>query len=88
MTRIPLIAVVLALGACSTMEESQVAQADCKVAPVTTASATGVRPRKADPLDQRYAEMQLATSEYRRDRLSQPLGTFNNVEDALRDCNK
>ena len=78
-----------ALAGCATLQDENavpVARADCKVAPVTTASATGVRPRRVDPLDQRYAEMQLATSDYRMRRLQQPLGAMNNVEDALRDC--
>jgi hypothetical protein len=78
----------LALAGCATTDEASVplARADCKIAPITTASATGVRPRRVDPMDQRYAEMQLATSDYRMKRLQQPLGAMGNVEDALRDC--
>lgn len=78
-----------ALAGCATLQDESavpVARADCKIAPVTTASATGTRPRRVDPLDQRYAEMQLATSDYRMRRLQQPLGAMSNVEDALRDC--
>jgi hypothetical protein len=78
---------MMALAGCATVQDpTPLARADCRIAPVTTASATGARPRRADPLDQRYAEMQLATSDYRMRRLQQPLGATSNVEDALRDC--
>src|SRR4051812_37902956 len=83
------LAILIALGAagCAHLDsETPLAAADCRVAPITTASAAGVRPRKADPLDQRYAEMQLASSDYRMRRLQQPLGAMSNVEDALREC--
>lgn len=73
------------LAACATPGE-QVAAVDCKVYPVTAASATGRKP-SSDSLDQRYAEMQLATSEYRMRNLRQNGYNMNNVEDALRDCN-
>ena len=61
-------------------------QADCKVYPVTTASATGVRKPNVSPIEQRYAEMQLANSEYRMRNLRENGYDRNNVEDALRDC--
>ena len=80
---------VLSAAACAQLqtEPAPLAAADCKVAPITTASAAGARPRRVDPLDQRWAEMQLASSDYRMRRLQQPLGAVNNnVEDALRDC--
>src|SRR4051812_8314213 len=79
---------VFGVAGCATTDEQNlpVARADCRIAPITTASATGARPRRVDPMDQRYAEMQLATSDYRMKRLQQPLGAMNNVEDALRDC--
>jgi len=80
----------LSAAACASMpspEEAALAKTECKVAPITTASAAGARPRRVDPLDQRWAEMQLASSDYRMRRLQQPLGAVNNnVEDALRDC--
>src|SRR4051812_49600811 len=80
---------LLALAGCATVQDpTPLARADCRIAPITTASATGARPRRADPLDQRYAEMQLATSDYRMRRLQQPLGATSNVEDALRDCGR
>ena len=84
-----LILVALSAAACAQLQpdETAVAKAECQVAPITTASAAGGRPRRVDPLDQRWAEMQLASSDYRMRRLQQPLGAVNNnVEDALRDC--
>jgi hypothetical protein len=79
---------LLLAGACATQGE-QVAynSADCKVYPITTSSATGVRPPAVDSLEQRHAEMQLATSDYRFRNLRQNAYGMNNVEDALRDCN-
>ena len=81
---IALTATVLVAG-CATQPE-QVASAECKVQPITTASAAGVRKPQADSLEQRYAEMQLATSDYRFRNLRQQGYNMNNVEDALRDC--
>ena len=83
--RIPIaIAAVLAAG-CASQGDVQVAQAECKVLPVTTMSVTGRRPN-VSPIEQRYAEMQLATSEYRMRQLRERGMDMNNVEDALRDC--
>lgn len=73
------------LAACATPGE-QVAAVDCKVYPVTTASAAGVRKPSVSSLEQRHAEMQLATSDYRFRNLRQNGYNMNNVEDALRDC--
>jgi hypothetical protein len=75
---------VLAAG-CATQGE-QVAQADCKIAPITTASATG-RAKPVSPLEQRYAQMQLASSDFRMRQLAERGLMNNNVEDALRECN-
>ena len=88
MTRTLAIIAALAAAGCATLNDpnAQVAAADCKIAPITTASATGVRPRPADRLEQRYAEMQLASTDYRQRQLNQPLGAFNTTEEALRDC--
>lgn len=82
-----LAAAALALGACAHLDDpdAKLARADCKIAPLTLASATGGKPRQVDPLEQRYAEMQLASSEYRWRSYGRN-GPFNNVEDALRDC--
>ena len=53
--------------------------------PATTTSVAGRKPN-VSPLEQRYAEMQLATSEYRMRQLRERGMAMNNVEDALRDC--
>jgi hypothetical protein len=74
---------VLAAG-CATPGE-QVATADCKVAPIITSSYTG-KPKAVSPIEQRYAEMQLAHTDYRMRQLAQHGRVNNNVEDALRDC--
>jgi hypothetical protein len=78
---------LLALAGCATTGENMYAKNECTVAPITTASATGVRKPQPDSLDQRYAEMQLGTSDYRYRNLRQNGYNMNNVEDALRDCN-
>ncbi len=75
----------LALAGCASTGDYQAAQADCKVAPITTASATG-RYRPVDPLAQRQAEADLRSSDYRRQQLA--ANNFGTVEEALRDCNR
>lgn len=76
---------LLAAG-CASTQPTQVAQAECKIVPVTTASIAGKRDRTVTPIEQRHAEMQLATSQYRMANLQSQGLAFNNVEDALRDC--
>jgi len=84
--RLALAATTLILAAgCASTGETQVAQAGCKVYPVTTASAAGRKPN-VSPLEQRHAEMQLANSSYRMQQLRERGPVMNNVEDALRDC--
>lgn len=78
---------VLAAG-CATTENTQVASVDCKVYPATTASATGARRAPVSDIEQRYAQMQLASSDYRMRNLREHGLANNNVEDALRDCNR
>lgn len=74
---------ILALAGCAA-QETQVARADCKIAPVTTRSAVN-KPGPVTELDRRYAESQLRSSEYRRRELARnPLDST--VENALRDC--
>ena len=75
----------LVLGACATTENPQYAQNDCKVSPVVT---TGPNARaRVSPLDQRYAEMQLATSDYRlRELQRNPAYSQNNLEQSLNGC--
>jgi hypothetical protein len=78
-------AAALALAACSTTEEARYARNDCRVGPVVTTgpSATG----RVSHLDQRYAEMQLATSDYRfRNLQRDPSYATNNVEQGLAGC--
>jgi len=77
---------LFAAGCATTDEPTRLAQAECKVAPITTESATGVRSRNPSSIEQRHAEMQLATSQYRMQNLRTQGMVFNNVEDALRDC--
>jgi len=80
-------ALALAAG-CATDGNTQYAKADCKIVPITTASVAGGKTRPASSLEQRQAEMALATSEYRRTQLAQRGRFGNNVEEALYDCNK
>lgn len=76
-------ALAIALAGCAA-QETQLAKADCKIAPITTRSATG-RPGPVTELDRRYAQMQLGTSDYRRRQLDRN-GLNSTVEDALKDC--
>ena len=81
-------AVTFAVSGCAT-QDTQLAKADCKIAPLTTTSITGGNGRSkpaASSLDERYAEMGLATSQYRLSNLRRNGMANNNVEDALRDC--
>jgi hypothetical protein len=58
---------------------------DCKVAPVVTTgpAASG----RVTDLDRRYAEMQLATSDYRLRQLQRdPAYPTNNIEQSLNGC--
>jgi hypothetical protein len=85
---ISLSALALLAAGCATDAPTQVAQAECKLGPVVTTSATyGTKPLKpVSRLEQRYAEMQLANSQYRRQQYAQD-GLFNNnIEEAMRDC--
>ncbi|HYC36524.1 MAG TPA: hypothetical protein VEC19_08900 [Usitatibacter sp.] len=80
-------ALAIALSGCAASpENSQLAQAECKVAPLTAASATGRAHRSLTPIEQRYAEMQLANTEFRRRQLQERGLIDNNIEQALRDC--
>ena len=83
-----LLAAALFAAGCAS-QDVQVSQAPvtCKVAPITTASATDSSAKKpVSALRQREAEMDLASSQYRMQQLNRN-GIFNNnVEDALRNC--
>jgi hypothetical protein len=89
MTRIPvMLAVALAASGCAASGDAQVAAADCRVVPITTAGATGRAPRTLSPIEQRAAEMDLARTEYRQRQLRERGIHDNPVEDALRDCDR
>ena len=77
-------AALLAAG-CATDSAVRVARSECKVAPVTTYSASG-RTRPVSDIERRAAEMDLARSQYRFDNLARNGMDPNLVEDALRDC--
>ena len=74
----------LVLAACAD-QPTYTAQADCKAAPVTAQAAAGGKPRMNE-LDQRMAEMQLATSGYRQAQRERNPGYENNIERTLQDC--
>lgn len=75
-------------GCAATGESTQVSSADCKVVPMTTASYGGRAPRNVSAIEQRYAEMQLANTEYRRRQLQERGLVDNTIEEALRDCQR
>jgi len=75
----------LGLAGCATQGDTRVAQADCKVYPLVTTSATGITRKEVSPLEQRQAEGWLGTSNYRRQQLARNPAN-NNVEEMLRDC--
>ena len=78
----------LVLAGCAGSGDTRVASADCKVMPLTIASATGRAPKNVSPIEQRWAEMQLAGSDYRQRQLQERGMVGNTVEDALRDCQR
>ena len=80
----------LALAACASQQTqpTRVAQADCKVVPVTTESSTGNPPRHVTELQQRFAEADLASSEIRYRELARNGMYPNPIEEALKDCNR
>jgi outer membrane murein-binding lipoprotein Lpp len=88
MLALPVLATLALAGCASDGGNNQYAQADCKVYPITTASATGVRTPKADSLDQRAAEADLANSGYRFRSLARNGPAYNNMEDVIRNCDK
>jgi hypothetical protein len=79
------VAVATLAAGCASQGDVQVAQAECKVLPITTTSVAGRKPN-VSRIEQRYAEAQLATSEYRMRQLRERGLDMNNIEDALRDC--
>ncbi len=86
-TTLCLAAVALIAAGCAASPNTQVAQAECKIAPATTRSAASARAQPVDKLDQRRAEADLATSDIRRANLAHTPGIHGNLlEEALRDC--
>ena len=90
MTKSTLIAfLALAAAGCAGTPEGAThvaaAQADCKVGPVTRQGSVG-RPGRVDPLEQRFAELQLANSSVRYEAYRDRGMHSNNVEQILRDC--
>lgn len=79
------IAALFAAAGCASQGDTRLAQAECKVYPITTSSVAGRKPTNVSPLEQRYAEMQLASTDYRMRQLRER-GYDGNVEEALRDC--
>jgi hypothetical protein len=76
----------LAAYGCATTPD-QYAENDCKVAPVVTADSSLRHADRVTDLDRRYAEMQLATSDYRLRQLQRnPAYPSNNLEQSLNDC--
>src|SRR4029453_4052384 len=64
-TLFALSAVAPALAGCATQaENTQLAQAECKVYPITTTSVTGNKPEVSE-MRRRFAEADLASSSYR-----------------------
>jgi hypothetical protein len=76
----------IALAGCAGYGDTQYAKAECKVVPMTTVGAAGVRTSRVDSLAQRDAEFQLGSTDYRRKELAAKGLANNNVEEALRDC--
>jgi hypothetical protein len=86
------LAAALSLAAGCATQDVQVAQAPapaptCKVAPITTASATEASTKKpVSEIRQREAQMDLALTQYRFRNLQRQGLFMNNVEGAIGDC--
>ena len=80
----------LALAACASQETqpTRIAQANCKVVPMTTDSSTGNPPKHVTELQQRFAEADLASSEIRYRELARNGMYPNPIEETLKDCNR
>ncbi|HXZ47736.1 MAG TPA: hypothetical protein VEG27_01885 [Usitatibacter sp.] len=85
-TLLALSASALVFAGCATAPENQYAQNDeCKLSPVVTAGPAAQA--RVTNLDQRFAEMQLATSDLRLRNLQQnPDTSINNLEQSLNGC--
>ena len=75
----------IAACGCATYDSDQYAANDCKIAPVVTTGPSASS--RVTDLDRRYAEMQLATSDYRLRQLQRnPAYPTNNLEQSLNGC--
>lgn len=81
-----LCAAAFVAAGCATDPNVQVAQRECKTAPITTSSVTG-KARPMSDIERRAAEMDLARTQYRFQNLARNGPEPNLVEDVLRDCN-
>ena len=80
-------AAALVAAGCASTGNTQLAEAGCKVQPITTTSVTDTRKTEVSSIRQREAEAALATSDYRfRNLARQNAYNMNNVEDSLRNC--
>lgn len=88
--RLALLCAALTLAGCATDDNARYARADvkCKVYPIETATIAGGTPKNIDPLKQKQAQAWLGTSDYRLRTLARDGPGMNNIEDALRDCNR
>lgn len=82
MKHLSMLVLAVALAGCAT-QETQVAKADCKVAPVTTRSAVN-KAGPASELERRHAQAQLRSTDYYRNQLAH--NDTSAVVEALRDC--
>ena len=81
-------ATVFLAGCATAPETDKIASADCKIQPLQTATTTYGKKRDISEIEQRDAENQLASTDYRTRQLRTPLGQTGSVEQALRDCRK
>lgn len=80
----------VALASCASQEPqpARVAQADCKVVPMTAETSTGNPPKHVTELQKRFAEADLASSDIRYRELNRNGMYPNPIEETLRDCNR
>lgn len=82
------VAGIFLAGCASVPEADKTASVECKIQPYQTATITDGKKREVSPLERRYAEMQLASSDYRMKQLRSGLGQTGAIEEVLRDCNR
>lgn len=79
---------VLLAGCASGPETTQMASAECKLAPMQTASLTYGKRKPVSDLDRAQAVSDLSRSEARLTQLRGTLGQSGLYEELLRDCNR